>query len=81
LAGQESINGNISQDPLFCDPEADDYTLQEGSPCYTPLPEGCGEGAIGAFGIGCDAPSSVPEPPIEGEVRETTWGSIKAEFR
>lgn len=81
LDGQGSINGNISEDPLFCDPADDDYTLQEGSPCYTPLPEGCGVGAIGAFGIGCSGPSSVPEPPTDGDVRERTWGSIKADYR
>jgi hypothetical protein len=43
-AGQYGINGNISEDPLFCDPEAGDFTLHGDSPCApysAPNPE-CG---------------------------------------
>lgn len=48
------INGNISEDPLFCDPEAENYHLQEGSPCaaFTPPNEECD--LIGAFPVGCE---------------------------
>jgi hypothetical protein len=53
-------NGNISEDPLFCDPENGDYTLQSGSPClpgHHPDGEQCG--VIGALAVGCPV-SSVP---------------------
>jgi hypothetical protein len=53
IAGQMGINGNISQDPLFCGElnPLYPYTLYDGSPCapeYNPL---CG--LIGAWPIGC----------------------------
>jgi predicted outer membrane repeat protein len=80
LAGEDSSEGNISEDPLFCDREMGDYTLTEGSPCYQPLPPGCGDGIIGRFGIGC-SPSSVPDAPVDGAVKQSTWGRIKANYR
>jgi|GEM_PF-1149972 len=49
IAHQLGTNGNISEDPLFCDPPAGDYCLLEGSPCIG----GYGCGQIGAFGLGC----------------------------
>ncbi|MCK4546467.1 MAG: right-handed parallel beta-helix repeat-containing protein [Candidatus Eisenbacteria sp.] len=55
FADQYGINGNISEDPLFCDPENDDYRLQPGSPCAPfsePNPE-CD--LIGALPVGCGA--------------------------
>jgi hypothetical protein len=33
IAGQDSVNGNLSLDPLFIDPEAGIYALLPGSPC------------------------------------------------
>ena len=53
--------GNLTADPIFCDPEDGDYRLHETSPLI-----GAGEGGvtIGAFGVGCgvtvveDAPSA-----------------------
>jgi Periplasmic copper-binding protein (NosD)/Dockerin type I domain/Right handed beta helix region len=50
--------GCFSEDPLFCDTTTQDFTLASTSPCI-----GTGEGGanIGAFGVGCDAPS--PEMP------------------
>jgi len=54
MAGQNGINGNFSEDPLFCDLENDDYSLAVGSPCSpTFAPYGCG--LVGAFGVGCGA--------------------------
>ena len=67
IASQYGINGNISSDPLFCAPEAGDFTLHEGSPC---APGGeCG--LIGAWPVGC-----APTPTVA-----TTWGAIKALYR
>jgi hypothetical protein len=65
---QFGIMGNVSLDPLFCDVDAHDYGLQEGSPC-APGEVGCGQ--IGAFGVGC---SGTP-------TRESSWGRIKEMFR
>jgi hypothetical protein len=54
IADQYSINGNISEDPLFCDPENGDFTLAENSPCLPGNhPDGVDCGLIGAFGEGC----------------------------
>ncbi len=61
---------NFSDDPRFCDPKGQDYTLGSDSPCSPALsPDGCD--LIGAFDVGC---SPVP-------VLEMTWGSIKNHFR
>lgn len=40
---------NFSLDPLFCDPENDNFTLFGHSPCVDR--EGCGQ--VGAYGTGC----------------------------
>jgi hypothetical protein len=71
IEDQYGINGNISEDPLFCDPESGDFTLHEDSPCapFTPPNEECD--LIGAWPVGC-------EPTA---VRVGTWGAIKAMYR
>lgn len=46
-------DGNISADPLFCDPGADDYHLMTGSPCI-PLASTPTCSRMGALEIGCD---------------------------
>jgi len=66
---QTGLNGNISLDPLFCDPENGDYTLHADSPCLDA--PGCG--LMGALGQGYPATSV--------EERSTTWGRIKVMFR
>ena len=56
--------GNLSTDPLFCDPENGDYSLAENSPAV----EGGLEGVnMGALGIGCD-PIFAAEPCVLGVV-------------
>ncbi|MBD3236042.1 MAG: hypothetical protein GF330_05015 [Candidatus Eisenbacteria bacterium] len=73
LAGQEGINGNISLDPLFCDPSSHDYALDSASPCVPftdPNPE-CD--LIGALGVGCGAivvheDGSGPFPTIQAGI-------------
>jgi hypothetical protein len=52
-AGQQSLNGNLSVDPLFCDPSGSDFHLAGGSPCLAA--PGCGR--IGAEGEGCTSPT------------------------
>jgi hypothetical protein len=56
LAGQDSVNGNFSADPLFCGAAIGDLTLDALSPCLADSV--CGR--IGALGQGCDA-TAVPE--------------------
>jgi hypothetical protein len=70
IEDQLGINGNISEEPLFCDPETGDFTLHENSPCapFTPPNEECD--LIGAWPVGC-GPTAV---------RMGTWGAIKALF-
>jgi len=51
IEDQLGQNGNISTDPLFCDPENGDFRLQPGSPCS---PDSSECGLIGAWGVGCE---------------------------
>jgi hypothetical protein len=63
---------NFSMDPLFCDLEGGDYSLEAESPCLPGQhPDGAACGLIGAFGAGCES------TPIE----RTSWGRIKALYR
>ncbi len=41
IAGELGVSGNLSADPLFCDPVSDDFGLQLGSPCLPPASQ-CG---------------------------------------
>ena len=54
LAPWPGSNGNISEDPLFCDPPAGDYALNAASPC-TADNSTCGR--MGARPAGCGLPS------------------------
>lgn len=67
IADQYGVNGNFSEDPMFCDLESDDYHLQEFSPCI----DGYGCGRIGAFGQDCSGSAT----------RQSTWSSLKALYR
>jgi FlgD Ig-like domain/Right handed beta helix region len=55
--GEDTINGNFSSDPLFCDPDNGNFQLSANSPCLN-APD-CG--LIGAFGQGCEQSSSVDD--------------------
>ena len=71
IADQFGIDGNISADPLFCNPEMGEFTLAEDSPCapFTPPNEECD--LIGARPIGC-GPT---------DVSKVSWGELKSRFR
>ncbi|MCK4413793.1 MAG: right-handed parallel beta-helix repeat-containing protein [Candidatus Eisenbacteria sp.] len=71
IADQYGINGNISEDPLFCDPAAGNFTLQACSPCTPFSPPNSECDLIGAWPIGC---AGTP-------VTSITWGGIKGLFR
>ena len=59
--------GNISEDPLFCDPEAHDFTLWEGSPCapFTFPNTDCD--LIGAWPVGCGPATYLVHPDGSGD--------------
>jgi hypothetical protein len=53
IADQYGLNGNISTDPRFCDPENGDLSLRSDSPC-APENNDCGE-LLGAWPVGCSS--------------------------
>ncbi len=69
LEGQLGTGGNICEDPLFCGPESEDFTLHADSPCAPEHNPECG--LIGSWPVGCE------ETPVE----KTSWGAVKALFR
>jgi predicted outer membrane repeat protein len=71
LEGQLGTDGNISADPLLCEPPAPGHPpeLHANSPC-APENSPCGE-LIGSAGVGCDA----------SVVESVSWGRIKALYR
>lgn len=74
FAAVSDTSGNISEDPLFCDPEAGDYTLASESPCAPANSGGCGR--IGALDVGC-----VFTGVAAGSGEPASWGAIKRLFR
>jgi len=66
MTDQTGTSDNISEDPLFCDPDYD-FTLDAASPCL-PANSPCGM-LMGARGQGCDSP-----------VEHSSWGAVKALF-
>jgi parallel beta-helix repeat protein len=53
IPDQTGMNGNFSLLPMFSNPEADDYTLMDNSPCLPGNHPGASNcGFIGAFGTG-----------------------------
>ena len=52
ISSQNGTNGNISENPRFCNPGAGDFTLHTSSPCKT---GGTGCGLQGAWPVGCAA--------------------------
>ena len=82
IADQYGVNGNISEDPLFCDPGIDDVTLYDISPCapFSPPNEECD--LIGAWPVGCGEAGIADEwPPADGDAVSVSWGEIKGLFR
>jgi hypothetical protein len=63
-------NGNLSVDPLFCDPEGRDLHLDADSPCL-PAGNGCGL-QIGDLGEGCDLAHLL----IEGLIAEADGSPV-----
>ena len=61
--------GNISADPLFCDPDMGDYSLDATSPCSPEYNSECG--GMGAWPVACGGAT----PTIR-----LSWGSLKNRF-
>jgi hypothetical protein len=51
LAGKDTVNGNLCEDPLFCNLAGGDYHLCDASTCAPAQQPECG--LIGALGVGC----------------------------
>ncbi len=64
------IDGNISLDPLFCDPGTENYGIRSDSPCAPANNPECD--LIGAFGVACSPPTAV---------QSVTWGMLKGLYR
>ena len=60
IANQATTNGNLSADPLFCDPTNKEFTLDFRSPCAPLNNPGCGQ--IGAWPPAC--PAADVESPV-----------------
>ena len=73
--GGDDLPGNAHDnefvDPLFCDAEADDYTLCADSPCAESNNDW--DLLIGAHDIGC--------PDCDDTVDTESWGTIKALYK
>lgn len=67
IEDQNGTNGNISGDPLFCDPGSGSFWIGCGSPCA----DAGGCGLIGAWEVGC-GPT---------RLRSASWSSLKAAYR
>ncbi len=70
IANQYGINGNISEDPMFCKEYYGDFSINQNSPCAPGTEPNPGCDLIGAWGIGCGGTA----------VEETTWGAVKARY-
>ena len=72
LADQTGLNGNISEDPLFCGAAGSrNYQLQATSPCATAnVPASCAGVGMGCYSVKCTV-----------GVRRSTWGSVKSLFK
>ncbi len=63
IAGQYGVNGNIAEDPLFCDALGRNFRLEVGSPCAPWSPPNPECDLIGAWPVGCD-PAAVTDTPL-----------------
>jgi len=71
IEDQYGIDGNISEDPLLCDPGNGDFHLAYDSPCAPFSPPNPECDLIGAWPVDCGG----------SPVTRDSWGGIKALFR
>jgi PKD repeat protein len=75
-AGQLGQNGNLSQDPMFCDAAQGDFRLLPDSPC---LPPASACGPMGAFAVSCEttlAPGVAPARFALGEATPNPFNPV-----
>ena len=67
IAHLDGVDGNISEDPLFCDASENDFHLQLESPCapFSPPNDECD--LIGAWPIGCAESTYTVHPDGSGD--------------
>jgi hypothetical protein len=69
VGGEFQFRDNVFKDPLFCGPEAGDFSIADESPCAEPNSPGeCG--LVGALEPSCRLTTR----------RRMTWGQIKGRF-
>ena len=66
IATQNGVDGNFSEDPLFCDRDNQNFDLHQNSPCAAAQNPACG--LVGARVVSCGPTTARP----------TTWGRLKA---
>ncbi len=66
IANQFGISGNISEDPLFCNPSQNDFDLRDDSPCRGHTPEDPNCERMGAWPVGCSADVAGSGPGLTG---------------
>lgn len=65
IAGLDTVNGNFSLDPKFCDPANGDFSLRPGSPCIDA--PGCGQVGFGGEGCAVISTGVADGRPVAGE--------------
>jgi len=73
VEAQLGVSGNIDFDPLFCEPEEGDLTIEDTSSCAPEWNPECG--LVGAWPVGCgysDAPS-VDTLPMRAGFQRPAW--------
>jgi hypothetical protein len=72
LSDQTGLNGNISEDPLFCGVAGSgNYYLRTSSPCAAAnVPAACSGGGMGCYQVKCDV-----------GVHKESWGSMKSLYK
>ncbi len=71
ISSSYGVDGNISEDPIFCDAQNADFHLAEDSPCAPFSPPNPECDLIGAWPVACGS------TPVVG----TSWGGIRMLFR
>lgn len=74
IADQYGVSGNLSLDPLFCEPDSGDYHLAQYSPCADA--PGCE--LIGAWPVGCEG--SVGILCFNPQVIDSTFNCLTGEI-
>lgn len=59
------VDGNVSEDPLFCNADEGNFTLHSDSGCAEENNAACGQ--IGAHGIGCGPYTEVDHLPVRSD--------------